>query len=67
MPCGLSSSERFTGWLATVRAWKGRKLPYTLGALDVWLLLYFIDYQLGAGEYLSARQVIEHVTAWFRN
>lgn len=57
-------SDRFTGWLAALRAWKGKKLPYTLGALDVWLLLYLIDSHLGAGEYLSARTVIDQVAAW---
>ena len=57
-------SDRFTCWVTAVRAWKGKKLPYTLGALDVWLLLYVIDYHLGAGEYFSARNVVQTVTTW---
>ena len=30
-------AERFNRWLTAVRGWKGVKLPYTMGALDVWL------------------------------
>ncbi|MGE3803287.1 MAG: hypothetical protein AB7K24_01295 [Gemmataceae bacterium] len=36
-------AERFAGWLARVKEWKGRKLPYTFGALDMSALFYLID------------------------
>src|SRR5438128_573751 len=47
-------ANRLGAALGRVRNWKGQTLPYTLGALDVWLLLYLIDY-FGVAEYLSAR------------
>jgi hypothetical protein len=45
-----------------LRAWKGRKLPYTFGVLDVVGAMSLIDY-LGAGQYLSARHLLETVTS----
>jgi hypothetical protein len=33
--------------------------------LDVWLLLYLIDY-FGVGDYLSAHRVLDTVTAWLQ-
>jgi hypothetical protein len=59
-------TERLTRWINGVRNWKGKKLPYTLGVLDVWLLLYLIDY-FGAGQYVSARNVIDYVASLFTN
>lgn len=49
-----------------IRAWRGKKLPYTFGAVDVWLLLYAIDY-FGAGDYLSARRLVQAVTSIIAN
>lgn len=46
-----------------LRGWKGKKLPYTLGALDVWLALYLIDY-FGVGEHVSARRLFELVKSY---
>ena len=60
-----SWNERLGRWIAAIRHWKGKKLPYTLGVLDVGLLFYLIDY-FGAGEYLSANRVVETVTAWLQ-
>ena len=57
-------AERLDRWQTAVRAWKGVKLPYTLGCLDVWLLLCLIDY-LGADQFLSTRVVIVKVMSWF--
>ena len=54
-------TDRLGGWSARLRNWKGQKLPYTLGALDVWLLFYF-----GVGEYVSGRNVIELVQNWLK-
>jgi hypothetical protein len=56
-------ADRLGAALNRLRNWKGQKLPYTLGALDVWLLFYLIDY-FGFGEYVSARNVIALVTSW---
>jgi len=58
-------TDRLGGWIGRLRNWKGQKLPYTLGALDVWLLFYFVD-TFGVGEYLSGRNVIELVQNWLK-
>ncbi len=57
-------SERFAKLRERLRAWKGRKLPYTFGALDVAFVLSAIDY-LGAGQFLSARHLVEAVASLF--
>jgi hypothetical protein len=36
-------ADRLGGAVRGLRAWKGRKLPYTFGAVDVSLVLYLID------------------------
>jgi hypothetical protein len=51
-------ADRFGHTLARVRGWKGRKLPYSFGMLDVAGLLYVVDY-LGVGQYVSVRRLIE--------
>jgi hypothetical protein len=48
---GLAQTSRQL--VARLRNWKGRKLPYTLGVLDVACALYALDY-LGAAEYAGA-------------
>jgi hypothetical protein len=55
-------ADRLGAWVNRLRAWKGRKLPYTFGAVDVSCLLYAIDY-LGAGHYLNARALLQQVLA----
>ena len=57
-----SRAERLGKLRQRLRAWKGRKLPYTFGVLDVTGALAVIDY-LGAGQYLSARHVVDVVTS----
>jgi hypothetical protein len=59
-------SDRCAGWVNAVSDWKGKKLPYTLGAVDVWMLLYTVDY-LGVGQYLSANALIDALTALWTN
>ncbi|MCC6421043.1 MAG: hypothetical protein IT429_22630 [Gemmataceae bacterium] len=49
--------------LERVRGWKGRKLPYVLGALDTVGVLYALEYA-GLGEYANPRQLVELVTTW---
>lgn len=58
-------ADRLSGWLQAARAWKGKKLPYTLGALDVSLVLYLIDH-LGVGQVMSARALIQTILAWLQ-
>jgi hypothetical protein len=36
-------ADRLGGALRRVRSWKGRKLPYTCGAVDVGVVMYLID------------------------
>jgi len=58
-------ADKFSRFSQRVRSWKGRLLPYTLGGLDVALVLGLIDY-LGAGEYLNARTLVHTVVSYFR-
>jgi hypothetical protein len=53
-------ADRVAHWIQAIRAWKGKKLPYTLGAVDVWMMLSLVDY-LGMGQYVSAGAMIEAV------
>ena len=57
-------ADRLTRWVDTVGDWKGKKLPYTMGAVDVWMVLCLIDY-FGVGEYISTWNVIQLVMAWY--
>jgi hypothetical protein len=56
-------AETLSRWVNNLANWKGKKLPYTFGAVDVWLMLWGID-ALGVGEFVSARGVYELVAAW---
>jgi hypothetical protein len=57
-------SERLSKLRHRLRAWKGRKLPYTFGVLDVACAMSAIDY-LGAGHYLNVRHLLESVASLF--
>lgn len=57
-------ADRFGKAVNALRNWKGQKLPYTFGVLDVWIVLYLID-RYGFGEVIPPRQVVETVAAWF--
>jgi hypothetical protein len=57
-------AEKLGAVITGLRAWKGRKLPYTLGVLDVSGVLYLVDY-LGAGEYANVGNLVRVVTTWF--
>jgi hypothetical protein len=54
-------ADRFGALVGAVRGWKGRKLPYVVGVLDVLLVLGTLDY-LGYRERLSAQAVIDFLT-----
>jgi hypothetical protein len=57
-------AERMGKFRHRLRSWKGRKLPYTFGVLDVAGAMYLIDY-LGAGHYVNARHLVETLTSLF--
>src|SRR5260370_40084318 len=56
-------SDKLARTLDRLRHWKGKKLPYTLGALDIWLFLYLID-QFGVSAYVSPKNLVQLVMAW---
>jgi hypothetical protein len=56
-------SDKLARALDRLRNWKGKKLPYTLGALDVWLLFYLLD-QFGVADYVSPRNLFQLVSTW---
>jgi hypothetical protein len=55
-------SEKLDRLVTGLRNWKGKKLPYTLGALDVACVLGLIDY-LGVAHYVSLRNVIQVIAS----
>jgi hypothetical protein len=55
-------AEKFGAVVTRLRNWKGKKLPYTFGVVDVALVLYAID-QLGVGDYVSVRSIVQTVTS----
>lgn len=55
-------ADRLAASVTRVRDWKGKKLPYTFGALDVSALLYALD-ALGAGDYVNAKVVLAQIAA----
>lgn len=57
-------AERLGKFRQRLSAWKGRKLPYTFGAIDVACAMSLIDY-LGAGHYLNARHLVETLMSLF--
>ena len=57
-----AGAEGLDRWARRLRDWKGRKLPYTMGVVDVWLVLTLIDH-LGVGQYLSAGPLLQLVTS----
>jgi hypothetical protein len=60
----LRWSERVGKVTGRMRSWKGKKLPYTFGVLDVSGALYLIDY-FGVGHYVSAQRLTELVSSLF--
>ncbi len=57
-------AERLGKLRQRLGAWKGRKLPYTFGAIDVACAMSLIDH-LGAGQHLNARHLMETVLSLF--
>ncbi len=56
-------AERVGRWLGAVRRWRGRKLPYLLGGVDVYTALCVLEY-VGLGDRLSPRHIVQLVTTW---
>jgi hypothetical protein len=57
------AAERLSATLRRLRAWKGRKLPYTFGVVDVALVLCLVDH-LGFSQYVSLtalQQMVERL------
>ncbi|HZT83292.1 MAG TPA: hypothetical protein VFA26_23885, partial [Gemmataceae bacterium] len=59
-------AERLSRLTGAMRAWKGRKLPYTLGMLDVAGVLALADY-LVVGDFVSGRHLVHLITSLFGN
>jgi hypothetical protein len=59
---GQKLAERFGALVAAVRGWRGRTLPYVVGALDVLFVLGTLDY-LGYRDQLSAHAVVEFLSS----
>jgi hypothetical protein len=57
-----SFADRYGRWVNRLREWKGRKLPYTMGALDVSGALYLIDY-FGVGHYINIQNMLQMVSS----
>jgi hypothetical protein len=57
-------SEKFGRFVSSFQSWKGRKLPYTFGAVDVACVLGLIDY-FGFNEYVGVRTLISYITGLF--
>ncbi len=55
------SADRLGRYVAKLRSWKGKTLPYTFGAVDVIFILGTIDY-LGFGQYVSVRALVQFIT-----
>jgi hypothetical protein len=58
-----SFSERLGRLVSRVRGWKGRKLPYTFGVLDVVGLLTLVD-ALGVSHYVGIQPLTQLVMTW---
>jgi hypothetical protein len=59
-----SVGDKFKHYVAKLKSWKGKKLPYTFGAVDVACVLGMIDY-LGFQDYVSVHALIQYITGLF--
>lgn len=53
-------AKRYGDFVARIRNWKGKKLPYTMGVVDVSLVLTGVDY-FWAGQYVNVSRLYETV------
>jgi hypothetical protein len=59
-------ADRFKGVTARVKGWKGKKLPYTFGVVDVSCLLYAID-SAGVARHVNLGQAWRWLMTLFGN
>jgi hypothetical protein len=57
-------SDKLDRLVSYVRGWKGRKLPYTFGVLDITSVLWLIDY-FGVADRVSVRHLVQLLRAHF--
>jgi hypothetical protein len=57
-------AEKFEACVKNFRAWRGKKLPYACGVLDVAGLLALLDF-LGASQYANVRALYQLVMGLF--
>ena len=57
-------AERTAKLVIGLKRWKGKKLPYTFGVLDVAAVLTLLDY-LGFREFTSPRYLVQVVSSLF--
>jgi hypothetical protein len=57
-------AERFRRYVSALKSWKGKKLPYTFGAVDVACVMGLVDY-LGVGDHVGVRPLVQFVTSLF--
>jgi len=55
-------AHSFGMFVTRVRNWKGKKLPYTMGVIDVSLVLTAVDY-FWAGSYVNVRNLYDLATS----
>lgn len=61
--CWQQKAERLGKFVALLKHWKGKKLPYTMGVVDVSFLMYLVD-RLGMGEYASVARLVQLATTY---
>ena len=56
--------ERVSQWVRNLRNWKGRLVPYALGAVDILTTMCTLDY-VSHGDFVVLRHLVDLVTAKF--
>jgi hypothetical protein len=57
-------AEKFRRFVTRLKSWKGKKLPYTFGAVDVACVMGLVDY-LGVGDHVGVRPLWQFVVSLF--
>jgi hypothetical protein len=57
-------AEKFEACVKSIRGWRGKRLPYVCGALDVAGLVTLLDY-FGAAHYVNLRNLYQLVIGLF--
>ena len=56
-------AERLGRFIEGIRDWKGKKLPYTMGVMDVACVLAALDY-FGLNQYVSVQRLVDLARDW---